>query len=156
MVKGLRLRYPPEMDKASEIEILSEIDVLEEIKNDVYVPKEDEEDTSIRIFEGEKYRTSIHTYKDPDTVDSVMMVASTLEQAAPELVKVFLWNENKIVFSSPSIKGENYKEKVVFNQIIEELLRVATFIISEYNTGEVSSPTPVERIRKYISLYVKW
>lgn len=156
MVKGLRLRYPPEMDKASEIEILSEIDVLEEIKNDVYVPKGEESDVDIRIFDGERYRTSIHTYKDSDTIDSVMMVASTLEQAAPELIKVFLWDDNKIVFSSPSIKGENYKERIIFNQIIEELLRVTTFIISEYNTGEVTSPSPVERVRKYISLYVKW
>ena len=152
MVKGIRLKDPPQMDRATEVDILSEIDVLREMPDRTISP--DGLESKTRVFKGNKYHTLILTYDDEDTVESVLTVASTLESAAPELVKVFVWNEKNIVFSFPELSSPTQPNVLI--QLVEELLRVTTFVISEYNTGEVIDPSPVERIKKYISLYIKW
>lgn len=152
MVKGIRLKEPPGMDKVSEVDILGEIDVLEEVRDQIPA---DGFEVKTRIFDGYKFHTIVTEYTDPDAIDSVMTVASTLETAAPELVKVFLWDGNKVVFSFPSMRGDPSKRNI-FIQIVDELLRVATFVISEFNSGEVTSPDPIERLKKYIQLYIKW
>lgn len=150
MVKGIRLKHTPKMDEVSEIDILAEIDVLGKIPDNAKAP--DESICETEIYEGMKYCIIIMDYKDLSAMDSVMTIASTLEKACPELVKVFLWKDTKVVFSYPVLKAG---DENVLSPVIEELLRFTTFVLSEYNTGECEI-MPSVRIRKYIELFIKW
>lgn len=150
MVKGLVLTCAPEMDKYTEIDVLSELDVLTEIPND--------SGGKIKEYEGAKFHTIIMEYPTQESVDSVMTILTVLEEAAPELIKAFLWDGKKVVLSFPVLK-DNPKDNNIYQLIVNELLRVTTFLISENNNSlsiELNQTSVQEKLRKYISLFIKW
>lgn len=148
MVKGLVLRNPPEMDKYMEVDILAELDVLTEVPNDT--------EGKIKEYEGTKFHTIITEYPTKESIDSVMTILSTLEDAVPELIKVFLWDDSKVVFSFPVLK-DHPKDSNIYQLIVNELLRVTTFLISESNTElSINNLSVQDKIRKYVSLFIKW
>lgn len=146
MVKGIFLKQPPFMDKYSETDVLADLDLLSEANKN-------NKELGYLDCVGEKFEVLIMEEDDELKRESLLKVAETLQLASPELVKVFILDEKKIVLAFPSLKLLNDDDNKIYSYIIEELLRVTTFLLS---LPDLTEERVIENLKNYIKLFIRW
>lgn len=151
MINGIRIQKPPEMDKYSELDILSELDVLGEMEDGII--KTIDGNLGRSEYESGKFHIKIMKMNDQTILHTLLEVTSVIEEAAPELVKTWLWNDDKVVLAYPTyyFKTDGGKDRNIITVIIEELLRFAGWCLKNFNHLEA-----VQHVKEYIDLYIKW
>lgn len=151
MISGIRIQKPPEMDKYTEMDILSELDVLNELKEGIILTSDGNNGKT--EYESPKFHVKVMKMDDANIIHTLLEVTTILEEAAPQLIKTWLWNDNKVVLAYPTYyyRGEGGKEKNIITVIIDELLRFAGWCLKNFSHTEA-----VNHVKEYIDLYIKW
>lgn len=147
MVKGIFLKQPPCMHKYSETDVLADIDFLNEIN------KKDNKELGYLNYLGEKFEVLLMKMEEKEKRDSMIKVANTLQNASPELIKTFVLDDVNVIVAFPSLKRYLDGDNKIYSFIIEELLRVTTFLLSfpDWTDEQV-----INYLKVYINLFIKW
>lgn len=139
------------MDKYTEMDILSELDVLDELKEGVILTSDGNNGKT--EYESHRFHIKIMKLNDPKVIHTLLEVTTILEEASPQLIKTWLWNEDKVVLAYPTYyyQVEGGKSRNIITVIIEELLRFAGWCLKNFSHSEA-----VSHVKEYIDLYIKW
>ena len=145
MIRGYYLKYAPYMDKYTKEEIMGDLDLLREDKRG-YGKVQGKETSKRNSYKGGKFYITLFKFTNEDNKIVLLNIYKTLEKALPRFVKVFELKSGHIVVATPYFgdKIEDY----TYNMIMDELLRITSFII------DLNSSHIVDFIRDYANINV--
>jgi len=157
MIKGIFLKTKPEMVNISESEVLGSLDLLKVIESPHNIDIDENNKIEKAIYYSDNYYITIFKFTG-DNLDYFYELCKPykiLQNAWPELIKTFKYQDNKLIYATPRY---NTVEDKIYKKLIEELIRFISFTYFMLKNGEsISDIKQIELMTtEYVKEYIKF
>lgn len=153
MIKGIYLTENPNMDKVSNIDILSDLDFLFR-ESEPSVFNGDLFSMRKTTFNCNKFVINVYESSKGSSLDGMFIAYNIIQRANPSFVRVFKFGENRLISAYPNYfigDDEDEEYNVIYSRMIEELLRISVFLLKNNSPEEASY-----LLRDYINLSISY
>ena len=147
MVKGILLKSIPCMNLYTESDILADLDLVNEIN------MKSLEGSGLSNYIGDRFEIHLMKESTQGTKYSLFEVLSILQEAVPELIRTFLYEDDYVLLAFLILTHIQENINNIYSEIVDELLRFTTFALT---IPEWSREEAIFRVRQYVNLFIKW
>ena len=141
------LNYNPGMDVVSTVDVLSELDLTNQVgEPNIYKTKDYQ--ISRTSYISDKYLITVFKTDRKPIIDTLADIYEAFQNAAPKFIKAIIHDET-LITAIPNY--EDITENATYSAVIDEMIRVSAFLFRKFGSNLASI-----YIKEYIDLNVSY